>query len=124
MASAGRSEGSVMANCNGTPINPTCLGRRQVGRSTRWNCRPRAERPSGSICGPPMRPCRGSFARIAGKRAIFDYARRLEGYGRDTDKHVSEEVRRLTPPVTHALVRAYPETGDRSLYLDSTTTVG
>jgi len=63
-------------------------------------------------------------ARIAGKRAIFDYARRLEGYGRDTDKHVSEEVRRLTPPVTHALVRAHPETGDRSLYLDSTTTVG
>src|SRR5262250_846059 len=43
--------------------DPTCLGRRQVGRSTRWNCRPRAERPSGSICGPPMRPCRGSFAR-------------------------------------------------------------
>jgi taurine dioxygenase len=30
----------------------------------------------------------------------------------------------LTPPVTHALVRAHPETGDRSLYLDSTTTVG
>src|SRR5260370_12370449 len=29
-----------------------------------------------------------------------------------------------TPPVTHALVRAHPETGDRSLYLDSTTTVG
>jgi len=26
--------------------------------------------------------------------------------------------------VTHALVRAHPETGDRSLYLDSTTTVG
>jgi taurine dioxygenase len=63
-------------------------------------------------------------ARIAGKRTIFDYARRLEGYGRDMDKHVSEEVRRLTPPVTHALVRAHPETGDRSLYLDSTTTVG
>ncbi|HVC54068.1 MAG TPA: TauD/TfdA family dioxygenase, partial [Stellaceae bacterium] len=26
--------------------------------------------------------------------------------------------------VTHALVRAHPATGDRSLYLDSTTTVG
>jgi taurine dioxygenase len=63
-------------------------------------------------------------ATITGKRAIFDYARRLEGYGRDTDKHISAEVRRLTPPVTHALVRAHPETGDRSLYLDSTTTVG
>lgn len=58
------------------------------------------------------------------KRAIFDYARRLEGYGRDTDKNVSAEVRRLTPPVTHALVRAHPQTGERSLYLDSTTTVG
>ena len=32
--------------------------------------------------------------------------------------------RRQTPPVTHALVRAHPETGDRSLYLDSTTTIG
>jgi taurine dioxygenase len=63
-------------------------------------------------------------ARIAGKRAIFDYARRLEGYGRHSDKHVSEEVRRQTPQVSHALVRAHPETGDRSLYLDSTTTVG
>jgi taurine dioxygenase len=37
---------------------------------------------------------------------------------------VSAGVRRLTPPVTHALVCAHPETGDRSLYLDSTTTVG
>ena len=26
--------------------------------------------------------------------------------------------------MTHALIRAHPETGDRSLYLDSTTTVG
>jgi len=63
-------------------------------------------------------------ARISGKRGIFDYARRLSGYGRDTDKHVSEEVRRLTPPVSHALVRAHPETGERSLYLDQTATVG
>jgi hypothetical protein len=31
-------------------------------------------------------------ARIAGKRAIFDSARQLEGYGRDTDKQVSEEM--------------------------------
>src|SRR4051812_33371537 len=63
-------------------------------------------------------------ATIAGKRGIFDYAKRLAGYGREADQQISDEARRLTPPVTHALVRAHPETGDRSLYLDSTTTVG
>ena len=64
------------------------------------------------------------LAAIAGKRGIFDYAKRLGGYGRETDRQISEEARRLTPAVTHALVRAHPETGDRSLYLDSTTTIG
>jgi len=63
-------------------------------------------------------------ATVTGKRGIFDYTKRLAGYGRDSDQQISEEARRLTPPVTHALVRAHPETGDRSLYLDSTTTVG
>src|SRR5947208_6822574 len=63
-------------------------------------------------------------ARISGKRGIFDYTKRLAGYGREADQQISEEAKRLTPPVTHALVRAHPETGDRSLYLDSTTTVG
>jgi alpha-ketoglutarate-dependent taurine dioxygenase len=63
-------------------------------------------------------------AAIAGKRGIFDYAKRLAGYGRETDRQISEEARRLTPAVTHALVRAHPETGDRSLYLDATTTIG
>jgi taurine dioxygenase len=63
-------------------------------------------------------------AMIAGKRGIFDYTKRLAGYGREADQQISEDAKRLTPPVTHALVRAHPETGDRSLYLDSTTTVG
>ena len=63
-------------------------------------------------------------ATVTGKRAVFDYAKRLAGYGRDSDQQISEEARRQTPPVTHALVRAHPETGDRSLYLDSTTTIG
>ena len=62
--------------------------------------------------------------KLSGKRGIFDYAKRLAGYGRDSDKQISEEARRQTPAVTHALVRAHPETGDRSLYLDSTTTIG
>jgi taurine dioxygenase len=61
---------------------------------------------------------------ISGKRGIFDYAKRLAGYGRDSDQQISDEARRRTPAVTHALVRAHPETGDRSLYLDSTTTIG
>jgi taurine dioxygenase len=63
-------------------------------------------------------------ARITGKRGIFDYAKRLAGYERQSDQKISEEQRRQTPPVAHALVRAHPETGDRSLYLDSTTTIG
>jgi taurine dioxygenase len=63
-------------------------------------------------------------AAIAGKRGIFDYAKRLAGYGREADRQISEEARRLTPAVTHALVRTHPETGDRSLYLDPTTTIG
>ena len=63
-------------------------------------------------------------AQIAAKRGNFDYAKRLAGYGRETDRRISDEARRLTPAVTHALVRAHPETGARSLYLDSTTTIG
>src|SRR5215470_10769528 len=63
-------------------------------------------------------------ARINGKRGIFDYTKRLAGYGRDSDSKISDETRRLTPPVTHSLVRSHPETGERSLYLDSTTTIG
>src|SRR5436853_6535719 len=63
-------------------------------------------------------------AHVCGQRGIFDYTQRLAGYGRDSDQNISEEARAQTPPVTHALVRAHPETGDRSLYLDSTTTVG
>jgi taurine dioxygenase len=62
--------------------------------------------------------------RIAGKRGIFDYTKRLAGYGRDSDRQLSDEARRQTPAVTHGLVRAHPETGDRSLYLDATTTIG
>jgi putative 2-oxoglutarate oxygenase len=63
-------------------------------------------------------------ATIAQKRGVFDYAKRLAGYGRESDQKISEEARRQTPPVTHALVRRHPETGEPSLYLDSTTTIG
>src|SRR3954465_7689486 len=63
-------------------------------------------------------------ARLSGQRGIFDYTKRLAGYGRDSDQNISEEARAQTPPVTHALVRPHPETRAPSLYLDSTTTVG
>ena len=63
-------------------------------------------------------------AAISGKRGVFDYTKRLAGYGRESDQKISEEARLKTPPVTHSLVRAHPETGERSLYLDSTTTTG
>jgi taurine dioxygenase len=63
-------------------------------------------------------------ATISGKRGVFDYAKRLAGYGRESDQKISDEARRQTPPVTHSLVRRHPETGDPSLYLDSTTTIG
>jgi taurine dioxygenase len=56
-------------------------------------------------------------ATIAGKRGIFDYTRRLAGYGREADQQISEEARRLTPPVTHALVRAHQwQVGDLVLW--------
>ena len=58
-------------------------------------------------------------AQIAGKRGIFDYAKRLGGYGRETDRQISDEARRLTPVPRVAVVvvlggpaanqrRAYP----------------
>ena len=38
-------------------------------------------------------------AQIAGKRGVFDYAKRLAGYGRESDPKISDEARRKTPPV-------------------------
>jgi taurine dioxygenase len=62
-------------------------------------------------------------ARVTGRKGIFDYTKRLAGYNA-ADQAISEEVKRQTPPVLHSLVRAHPMTGERSLYLDSTTTAG
>ena len=80
----------------------------------------------GRFCALPTLRCRGGLrATITGKRGVFDYAKRLAGYGRDSDQKLSEEAKAKTPPVTHALVRAHPETGERSaLHLDLTTTIG
>ncbi|MBL8384864.1 MAG: TauD/TfdA family dioxygenase [Burkholderiales bacterium] len=60
---------------------------------------------------------------IEGRRAIFDYTRRLAGYDKGSQK-VTEEMRRKTPPITHAIVNTHPVTGAKALYLDPETTVG
>jgi taurine dioxygenase len=62
-------------------------------------------------------------AAIAGRRGVFSYTKRLAGYSA-VDQAISEEAKRKTPPVAHTLVHAHPVTGEKALYLDSTTTVG
>ena len=61
--------------------------------------------------------------RIAGKRAIFSYAKRLSGYD-EKARAVSDEVKRKTPDITHPLVNRHPVTGRECLYLDPGTTIG
>jgi taurine dioxygenase len=60
---------------------------------------------------------------VAGRRGIFSYTKRLAGY-QGKDQVISEEAKRKTPPVAHPLVHTHPVTGEKALYLDSTTTVG
>jgi taurine dioxygenase len=60
---------------------------------------------------------------VDGRRAIFNYAKRLAGY-QGADRVISEEAKHKTPPVLHPLVHTHPVTGKKALYLDSTTTVG
>lgn len=61
--------------------------------------------------------------RIAGKRAIFSYTKRLAGYD-EKARVVSEEVKRKTPDITHPIVNRHPVTGCESLYLDPSTMIG
>jgi putative 2-oxoglutarate oxygenase len=60
---------------------------------------------------------------VEGKRAVFSYVKRLAGY-QGVDRVISEEAQKKTPPVAHTLTHAHPLTGERALYLDSTTTIG
>jgi len=60
---------------------------------------------------------------IAGRRAVFSYAKRLAGY-QGADRVISEEATRKTAPVAHTLAHSHPVTGAKALYLDSTTTIG
>jgi taurine dioxygenase len=61
--------------------------------------------------------------KVADRRAVFSYVKRLAGY-QGVDRVISEEARRKTPPVAHSLVHTHPATGETSLYLDRTTTIG
>lgn len=58
---------------------------------------------------------------VAGKSAIFQYARRQAGYG---EGDLDDSVRKKTPDVTHPLVTQDPSDGRQSLYLDPSTTIG
>ena len=60
--------------------------------------------------------------RIAGRRGIFNYARRVTGY--EDEKPLPEEVRKETPDVMHALTQVHPVTGRTSLYIDPSTVTG
>jgi taurine dioxygenase len=60
---------------------------------------------------------------VDGRQAVFSYVKRLAGY-QGVDRSISAEAKRKTPPVLHPLVHSHPVTGRKTLYLDSTTTVG
>jgi len=60
--------------------------------------------------------------RIAGLSAVFSYAKRVSGY--EGEQPSAAEIRDRTPDVTHPLVNRHPVTGEKSLYLDPSTTIG
>src|SRR5437868_11151875 len=60
---------------------------------------------------------------VEGRRGVFSYVKRLAGY-QGKDQVISEEASRKTPPVSHPLVHTHPVTGEKALYLDTTTAVG
>ncbi len=60
---------------------------------------------------------------VEGRRAVFSYVKRLAGY-QGVDRVISQEAQRKTPPVAHTLTHRHPLTGEKALYLDSTTTIG
>jgi taurine dioxygenase len=60
---------------------------------------------------------------IDGRRAVFSYPKRLSVY-KGSDRQITEEARRRTPDVVHALVHVNPISGRKALYLDPTTTIG
>jgi taurine dioxygenase len=63
-------------------------------------------------------------AAIEGKKAIFSYPKRLTQSFKGADQKITEEARRRTPDVIHALVHVNPTNGKKALYLDPTTTIG
>jgi alpha-ketoglutarate-dependent taurine dioxygenase len=60
---------------------------------------------------------------VEDRRGVFSYVKRLAGY-QGIDRVISAEAKRKTPPVLHPLAHTHPVTGQKALYLDSTTTIG
>lgn len=60
---------------------------------------------------------------VEGKRAIFSYSKRLAGY-QGVDRVITEAAKQKTRSVVHPLVHTHPVTGNKALYLNSTTTIG
>ena len=60
--------------------------------------------------------------KIEGLSAIYDYLKRQSTY--DDEEPMSDELREKTPPLMHPIVNTDPVTGEKSLYLDPTTTTG
>ena len=60
--------------------------------------------------------------RVEGLSAVYDYLKRQSNY--DDEEPMSDELRAKTPPLMHPIVNTHPQSGEKSLYLDPTTTTG
>ena len=59
---------------------------------------------------------------LDGTCAVFSYAKRQAGY--HEEKPLPAAVKRQTPDVVHPIVNVHPHTGEKSIYLDPSTTSG
>lgn len=60
---------------------------------------------------------------VEGKKAVFRYQKRLDMF-KGADQKLSQEGRQRTPDVIHPLSHVHPVSGEKSLYLDPTTSIG
>ena len=59
---------------------------------------------------------------LDGTCAVFSYAKRQAGH--HEEKPLPAAVKRQTPNVVHPIVNVHPHTGEKSIYLDPSTTSG